>query len=75
MALPFLHDKKSIADLITADRRPDGLKQDEEESEEPKDNEDLLAVAHELISAVHSKDANAVAEALMAAMSLCSLDE
>lgn len=74
MALPFLHDKKSIADVIAADRKPDGLNKEESESESPNENEDLLAVAHELISAVHAKDASGVAAALRAAKDLHDLE-
>lgn len=75
MALPFLADKKSMADVIAADRRPDGLKDEGAESDESSENEDLLAIAHELINAVHSKDASGVAAALRAAQDLCDLDE
>lgn len=72
MALPFLQDKKSIADVIAADRRPDA---ETREESEPSENEDLMAVAHELIAAIHSKDASSVAAALRAAQGLCDLDK
>lgn len=74
MALPFLQDKKSIADVIAADRKPDGLNKEEAESESPSENEDLLAVSHELINAIHAKDASGVAAALRAAKDLHDLE-
>lgn len=62
MGLPFLDDKKkSIADLIVSERRPD-----ESKEEEAKPSEGLMAASQDLIDAVHSKDASAVHAALMA---------
>lgn len=60
--LPFLADKKkSIADVLTAERAPD------EPKEKSTHSDGMLAAAQDLISAVHAKDHKAVADALQAA--------
>ena len=60
--LPFLQEKKkSIADVIVNERRPD------EPIEKSTHSDGMLAAAQDLISAVHAKDHKAVADALQAA--------
>ncbi len=65
--LPFLQARKS-AGVIMAKRVGDKTEPMHEEGEhEPG----LMAAAEDLISAVHSKDANAVADAFKAAFEVC----
>lgn len=68
MPLPFLSDsKKKIADVAMATRRPDEDKLNE--------NEGLQAAAHDILSAIQSKDVKALALALQAAFELCETPE
>ena len=66
--LPFLKPKK-VAGLIIAKRKPDGSKQEMYEGGE--ENSGLEACAEDLMRALNSKDAKAVAEALKAAFEIC----
>lgn len=66
--LPFLKPKK-ITSIIIAKHKPEGgIEPMHEEDEEMPE---LVGAAESLISAVHSKDAKAVAEALKAAFEVC----
>lgn len=59
--LPFLKPKK-MASVIMASRKPDGsAAPDKKEDEKAPES---ISAAESLISAVHSKDAEAVAKAL-----------
>jgi hypothetical protein len=62
--LPFLKERK-IASVLVAKRSPEG-----EETTMPEVDEGLMAAAEDLIRAVHSKDAHAVASALKAAFEI-----
>ncbi len=62
--LPFLQ-KKQIAGLIVAHRKPDGGQ--EESHSEGNENSALEACAEDLIRAIHAKDGMHVALALRAA--------
>jgi hypothetical protein len=61
--LPFLQPKK-LASIIMAKHKPEGGV--EPMHEEGEASPEVMAIAEDLISAVHAKDANAVASALMA---------
>lgn len=66
--LPYLEPKK-MTSTIMASRKPSGAI----ESEGPEDEQDagLMSAAEDLISAIHSKSAEAVASALKAAFDIC----
>lgn len=68
MALPFLKPRK-LASVIIAKVKPEGNV--EPMHEEGDEQPELMGVAESLISAVHAKDAAAVAEALRAAIEIC----
>lgn len=69
--LPFLEPKKLSA-VIVAKRKPDGGQEPiNEEGEHPPE---LMAIAEDLISAIHSKSAQNVASALQAAVECCDMD-
>lgn len=63
--LPYLQSKK-LASSIIAQRNSDGTSKPDEYEGEHKP--ELLKAAEDLISAIHSKDANKVADAIKAAM-------
>lgn len=65
--LPFLQPKKMASTLVIR-HKPDGSNEPEGEEGEP--NHALLSAAEDLISAIHSKDASAVASALKAAIEM-----
>lgn len=65
--LPFLQPKK-MSSTILAKRRPDGTTQDMNEEGMPSPA--LMAVAEDLISAVHAKDAMKVASVLESAFEI-----
>lgn len=65
--LPFLKQRK-IASVIMAKRKPDGAI--EPISEEGEETPELMSAAEDLIRALHSKDAGAVAAALKAAFQM-----
>lgn len=65
--LPFMQPNKS-ASVIMAKRKPDGSQ--EVIKEEGEHSPGLMAAAEDLTSAVHMKDAKAVASALMAAFQI-----
>lgn len=65
--LPFLAPKK-IASVIMAKTKPEGGVEDERHEDEQDPG--LMSAAEDLISAVHAKDAAAVAEALEAAFEI-----
>lgn len=68
--LPFLKPKaSSVSGIIIAHRKPDGGQ--EMEPEAGDDSAPLHACAEDLIRALGSKDAKAVAEALKAAYEIC----
>jgi hypothetical protein len=62
--LPFLKPKKLSA-IIIAKTKPEGGV--EPIAEEGEQTPEMVGIAEQLISAINSKDANAVAEALQAA--------
>lgn len=66
--LPFLAPKK-IASVIVAKTKPTGGI--EPKGEEGEHDPALMSAAEDLISAVHMKDAVAVADALRAAFDIC----
>lgn len=66
--LPFLKPKK-MSSVIIAKIKPEG--KIEPSHEEGEEMPELIGAAESLISAVHSKDANAVAECLKAAFEIC----
>lgn len=70
--LPFLEPKK-ITSVLVSKRKSDGTA--DTLQEEGEHDPGLLSAAEDLISAVHAKDANAVADALKAAYSMCDDDE
>lgn len=70
--LPFLKSKK-IGQVIIAKIKPEG--QIEAEREENSATPELIAIAESLISAIHMKDAEAVALALEAAVDACGMYE
>lgn len=70
--LPFLAPKKS-AGIIIAKRKPDG--EIMPENEEGEASPALMSCAEDLISAIHAKDASAVASALDAAYSVLDVDD
>lgn len=70
--LPFLKPKKLSA-VIIHKVKPEGGTTPEGEEGEPKP--ELMSIAESLISAVHSKDAAAVADALEAAVHACMGEE
>lgn len=70
--LPFLQPKK-IATMMVASKKPDGSIEQEGPADEP--NHALLAAAEDLISAVHMKDAKAVAEAIESAFEICDSND
>lgn len=63
--LPFLKPKKMSAVIIAKTKPEGGVEPMHEEGEQMPE---MVGIAEALISAIHSKDANAVAEALHAAM-------
>ena len=63
--LPFLQPKK-MSSVIVAKMKPEGGVEPEEATDSS-----LEMAAEELIRAVHSKDASAVATALQAAFEVC----
>lgn len=65
--LPWLAPKKQ-ASVIIAKRVGDKTEAEHEEGEHPPG---LMAAAEDLISAVHAKDAKAVASAIYAAFEMC----
>lgn len=65
--LPFLQPKK-MASVIIASRKPSG--EITPEHEEGEHEPGLMSAAEDLISAVHAKDASAVASALSAAFEM-----
>ena len=67
MQLPFLKPRKASGLIIE--------KAGENRSEPPKVREELAAVAGDLISAVHAKDADRVAMALEAAWTIMESNE
>lgn len=67
MNLPFLQQKKMVSSIM-ANRKPDGTLEVQNEAQEMHPG--LLSAAEDLISAVHSKDSQAVASALKAAMQM-----
>jgi hypothetical protein len=69
--LPFLAPKKQ-AGVIIAKRTPDA--KTEVKSEEGEHPPGLMAAAEDLISAVHAKDAKAVASAIKAGFECCDYD-
>lgn len=69
MSLPFLNPSK-MASTILMKQKPDASI--EVEGEEGEMDAGLKSAAEDLISAVHSKDAEAVAMALQNAMSMCN---
>ncbi len=66
--LPFLKPKKQVG-IIVAHRKPDGGP--EITHEEGDELHALEAISEDLIRAMHSKDARAVAESLKAAFEMC----
>lgn len=66
--LPFLQPKK-ITSIMMAVKKPDGSIEQKGPEDEP--DHALMSAAEDLISAVHMKDAKAVAEAIKAAFELC----
>lgn len=69
--LPFMKPRPQGAVIIAA-RKPDGSHSPEKE--EGGVNPALMAIAEDLISAVHAKDATGVAHALDAAAQICGED-
>jgi hypothetical protein len=69
--LPFLQPKK-MAGMIIAKYKPEG--KTEPGVEEGEMDHGLMAAAEELISAIHAKDATAVAKALESALMLAKED-
>lgn len=65
--LPFIKPK-GIVSVIVAKRKPDGSTEPMHEEGQPDPR--MVIAAEDLISAIHAKDANAVAGALEYAMSL-----
>lgn len=64
MSLPWMKDqKKSVAGLIMAKRKPDGGFEDVEQPEESKENYGLTACAEDILKAIEAKDAPALAKA------------
>lgn len=61
--LPFLQPKKLSA-VIMASHKPNGSV--EPENEEGEHTPELMGASEDLISAIHSKDAKAVADAITA---------
>lgn len=70
--LPFLKPK-NISSVIMTKIKPEGGIEPVNEEGEPAP--EMMAVAEELISAVHSKDAKALAEVLSALMCMNDMDE
>ena len=66
--LPFMQ-KKPVAGLIVAQRKPDGTH--EESHSEGNEDQGLEACAVDLIRAIHSKDSKAAAAAMRAAFEIC----
>ncbi len=66
--LPFMKPK-AMTGLIISKRKPDD--KPEETHSEGNENQGLEAAAEDLIRAVHSKDAKAVAAAMRAAFEIC----
>lgn len=63
--LPFLKAKPQQTGVIVQARKPD------EGKEKPAEDQGLMACAQDLISAIETKDAKAVASALRAAHEIC----
>lgn len=82
MSLPFLR-KKQTAAVIVKQRGPEGsfaeqnikAAENEHNMESDKDNDGLLACAHELIEAVGAKDAAGVERALRSAFAILEASE
>lgn len=70
--LPFMKPKIQGSVIMMA-HKPDGS--NEVKGEEGQPNPALMAIAEDLISAIHSKDAMAVAHALDAAIQISDEDE
>lgn len=70
--LPFLKHRK-LATIIMAKRKPEGSM--EMMGEEGEEHPQLMYAAEDLISAVHAKDAKAVAEALRAAFDMLDSED
>lgn len=70
--LPFLKIRK-MSPVIIAKVKPEGNV--EVEKEEGGVRPEMLAIADALISAIHSKDSEAVADVLEAAIEACSMHE
>lgn len=68
--LPFI-DQKKIGSAMMNIRKADGTQRYDEGGEVKESNGNLESVAQELIDAVMSKDAKAVAMALQAAFNEC----
>ena len=68
--LPFLKPKITTSVVIAKHKPEGGLEPLHEEGHEMPE---LVGAAEELISAVHSKDAHAVAEALKSAFEICEM--
>ena len=64
--LPFLKPK-NIASVVMTARKKDGTRSPAPEMAEGEMHLDLMAASESLISAVHSKDAGAVAKAIQSA--------
>lgn len=63
--LPWMKDnKKSVAGLIMAKRKPDGGFEDMDPSEDSKENYGLTACAEDILKAIEAKDAKALAKGL-----------
>lgn len=72
--LPFI-DQKKIGSAMMNIRKADGTQRYDEGGEVKELNGNLESVAQELIDAVMSKDAKAVAIALQAAFNECESEE
>lgn len=66
--LPFLRPDKMVS-VIVAKRKPEGQVEDLHKEDEA--HPDLIMAAEDLIRAVHSKDTQAVADALEQAFYVC----
>jgi len=60
---------KKMASVIIASRKPDG--KIETEGEEGEENAGLVSAAEDLLRAIATKDATAVAQALQSAFEIC----
>lgn len=67
--LPFLKPKQGSGVIIQSHRSPDQSSDESKEVEEI--NPGLIACAHDMIVALHSKDSKALAMAIKAAFEIC----